>query len=77
MAEPFAQTPKSILKKSVLIAGHRTSFSLESEFWDALKHIAAERKVSIGHLVTQIDKERKGNLSSALRVFVLKTLQRK
>lgn len=62
-----------VRKRSVVIAGHRTSVSLESEFWDGLREIARRRGVSIGHLITEVDAVRKGNLSSALRVFVLKT----
>ena len=57
------------------IAGHRTSVSLEAPFWDALADIAARRKISINQLIAVIDKERAGNLSSALRVFVLKDAQ--
>ena len=59
-------------KRSVLIAGHRTSVSLEPEFWDALKQIAASAGHSINSLITEIDGDRTTNLSSALRVYVLK-----
>ncbi|MEO5375185.1 MAG: ribbon-helix-helix domain-containing protein [Alphaproteobacteria bacterium] len=62
-----------VRKRSVVIAGHRTSVSLESEFWDGLREIARRREISIGQLITEIDAVRQGNLSSALRVFVLKT----
>ncbi len=65
----------AIRKRSVIIAGHRSSVSLEPEFWAALKEIAARRGVSINDLVTEIDKQRRDNLSSALRVFVLTMLQ--
>ena len=65
----------AIRKRSVIIAGHRSSVSLEPEFWAALKDIAARRGVSINDLVTEIDKQRRDNLSSALRVFVLTMLQ--
>ncbi|MBI1245883.1 MAG: aryl-sulfate sulfotransferase [Alphaproteobacteria bacterium] len=66
-------------KRSVVIAGHRTSISLEPEFWTALKDIARKRNASINDLVTEIDKLRAskdeaGNLSSALRVYVLQSL---
>ena len=64
----------SIRKYSVMIAEHRTSVSLEPEFWDALKQIAKEQNVTPAALITRIDAGRKGGLSSALRVFVLKTL---
>lgn len=60
-----------IRKRSVLVAGHHTSVSLESAFWSALKDIARARGTSVNALVTEIDKSRDGNLSSALRVFVL------
>ena len=63
-----------IKKRSVDIAGHRTSVSIEAEFWDGLRDIATARKISISDLIAEIDGARDGNLSSAIRVFVLKTL---
>ncbi len=63
--------PGRIVKRSVRIAGHATSVSLENAFWRGLKAIAARRGVSLNALVTDIDRRRAGNLSSALRVFVL------
>ena len=61
-----------ITKRSVNINGHKTSVSLEAPFWLELKSIAAERKVPLGHLISMIDANRqRGNLSSALRLFVL------
>jgi len=60
-----------IRKRSVTIAGHSTSVSLEAAFWDALKEIANNRGVSINALIETIDEGRSGNLSSAIRVFVL------
>ncbi len=60
-----------IRKHSVVIASHRTSVSLEPEFWDALKEMAAARGVSVNELVARIDEKRAGNLSSALRLAVL------
>lgn len=61
-----------IIKRSVVLNGHRSSVSLEDAFWSELKLIAAERKIGLGKLITQIDAERRdGNLSSALRLFVL------
>ena len=63
---------RAIGKYSVAIDGHRTSVSLEPEFWRALKQIAAARRVTLGALVSEVDRTRQGNLSSALRVFVLK-----
>ena len=64
----------SIRKYSVMIAEHRTSVSLEPEFWNALKQIAKEQNTTPAALITRIDADRTGGLSSALRVFVLKTL---
>jgi predicted DNA-binding ribbon-helix-helix protein len=61
----------SIVKRSVVIAGHQTSVSLEHAFWSALKQAAARRGLTINDLVTQIDQQRQGNLSSAIRVFLL------
>jgi len=72
MSEP-AQGP---VKRSVTIAGHRTSLSLEPEFWDALNTLASKRDVSLAMLITQVDEDRgRTNLSSALRVAVLKAVQ--
>jgi predicted DNA-binding ribbon-helix-helix protein len=60
------------LKRSIAIAGHRTSVSLEDEFWDALGEIAAERKMSVAALIGEIDKDRGAlNLSAAIRIRVL------
>ncbi len=61
-----------IVKRSVVIAGHRTSVSLEEPFWDALKAVAAERGLSMNALVAAVDESRaRQNLSSALRLLVL------
>ncbi len=65
----------AVEKRSVLVAGHRTSVSLEPEFWEALKGIAAERGSSLNQVIADIDARRTGNLSSAIRIFVLKSLQ--
>lgn len=60
------------LKRSLTIAGHRTSLSLEPEFWEALQRAAAVRRQSLAALVSQIDGSRQGrNLSSAIRVWLL------
>jgi len=65
-----------IAKRSVTIAGHRTSVSLEEPFWAALGEIARARGLSLGALVARIDAERgSGNLSSALRLHVLADLR--
>jgi predicted DNA-binding ribbon-helix-helix protein len=60
------------IKRSVSIAGHRTSLSLESEFWDALQRAAMEEKTSLAGLIAAIDAQRgQRNLSSAVRVWLL------
>lgn len=60
------------VKRSVTIAGHRTSLSLEPEFWDALNQLAQARSLSLAGLVAAIDEARGAtNLSSALRVEIL------
>lgn len=63
--------PAKMKKHSVLVAGHATSITLENAFWQTLKAIAAEQHVSLSKLITVIDQRRVGNLSSAIRVFVL------
>ena len=61
-----------VVKRSIVIAGHKTSVSLEDAFWDGLKVIASERHEHLSTVVGNIDTERQhGNLSSALRLFVL------
>ena len=61
----------SLRKHSVLIAGHATSLSLEEEFWRDLRAVAQRRRVSLNALIASVDATRQGNLSSALRLFVL------
>ncbi|WMT85809.1 ribbon-helix-helix domain-containing protein [Pelagibacterium sp. 26DY04] len=59
-------------KRSLTIAGHRTSIALEPQFWDALETIAAERDISLPTLIAEIDEQREDtNLSSSIRVAVL------
>jgi predicted DNA-binding ribbon-helix-helix protein len=61
-----------VIKRSIVIAGHKTSVSLEDAFWKGLKEIADDRGVTLSDLVSSIDTERhEGNLSSAIRLFVL------
>jgi predicted DNA-binding ribbon-helix-helix protein len=61
-----------ILRRSIVIAGHKTSVSVEDEFWDSLKEIASERGTSVGGMIGAIDGGRQhANLSSAIRLFVL------
>ena len=62
-------------KHSVVIAGHRTSVSIEAPFWEALKEIARRRGISLNRLITGIDERRAENLSSAIRVYVLAELR--
>jgi predicted DNA-binding ribbon-helix-helix protein len=69
--------PQELRKHSVVIAGHATSVSLETAFWTALKRIAATRGQSLNALITEIDKTRSGNLSSALRVYILDWLEQR
>ncbi len=63
------------MKRSVSIAGHQTSITLEEEFWTELKRIAAGRGISLNKLVAEIDAQRTGNLSSGLRLYVLAELK--
>ena len=63
-------------KRSVVVAGHRTSVSLENVFWDHLRMMAKARRVSVNELVTEIDQSRDGSLSSAIRVFILNDLRK-
>jgi predicted DNA-binding ribbon-helix-helix protein len=61
-----------VVKRSIVIAGHKTSVSLEDAFWKGLKEIAGEREMTLSDLVAAIDTGRQhGNLSSAIRLFVL------
>ncbi len=70
-----------IIKRSVVIAGHATSVSLEPEFWEVLREIAIADGLSVAALIRQIDKNilpsDHRNLSSSIRVFLLKRLQEK
>jgi predicted DNA-binding ribbon-helix-helix protein len=62
----------SVRKRSIFVAGYKTSISLEDEFWNSLKEIASERGMTLGALVATIDGNRNhANLSSAIRLFVL------
>ncbi len=65
-----------VVKRSIVIAGHKTSVSLEDAFWVGLKEIATSRDLTLSDLVASIDTDRRhGNLSSALRLFVLGDLR--
>lgn len=67
------------VKHSVTLKGHRTSISLEDEFWLALRNIAAEKKRPINGLIAEIDIERgtDAGLASAIRIYVLRNLKAK
>jgi predicted DNA-binding ribbon-helix-helix protein len=79
-ADRPADSPTRLAKHSVSIAGHRTSITLEAAFWDALHEIAQARDTTLAGLVAAIDTARaadpaRPNLSSAIRVFVLRALR--
>ena len=63
-------------KRSVIVGGHRTSVSLEPIFWDQLRTFAAQRRITVNELVTEIDQQRSGSLTSAIRVFVLESVRK-
>ncbi|MEE8517062.1 MAG: ribbon-helix-helix domain-containing protein [Alphaproteobacteria bacterium] len=67
--------PQEIRKRSVVVSGHKTSVSLEDAFWRELARVALRRGVSVNHLIGAIDAARAGNLSSAIRIFVLEELR--
>ena len=60
-----------ITKRSIVLGGHKTSVSLEDDFWLSLKEIAMRDRVRVSALIARIDGERNGNLSSAIRTFIL------
>jgi predicted DNA-binding ribbon-helix-helix protein len=61
-----------IVKRSITVAGHKTSVTLEDAYWESLKEIATGRNMTLSSLVTAVDSERpRSNLSSAIRLFVL------
>ncbi len=65
-----------IVKRSIVIGGHKTSVSLEDAFWRGLKEIAHAERMTLSNIVSEIDKSRvQSNLSSAIRLFVLDRLR--
>ena len=67
-----------VLKRSVVTGGHKTSVSLEDEFWSGLKEIAAARNMTLSDLVATVERGREtGNLSSTLRLFVLESYRQR
>jgi predicted DNA-binding ribbon-helix-helix protein len=68
----------AVVKRSIVIAGHRTSVSLEDDFWSGLKEIGREHKMTLSSLITDISGRRLDtNLSSAVRLFVLRHFRSK
>jgi two-component system, cell cycle response regulator CpdR len=67
----FLPMPSPVLKRSIVLGGRKTSVSLEDEFWSALKEIAAQRRMGVSDLIADVGRDRQGNLSSCLRIFVL------
>lgn len=65
-----ASMQDGLVKRSVTIQGHRTSFSLEPVFWEALRKVAEDKGQSLNSLVAEIDEARTTNLSSAIRVWL-------
>jgi len=64
----------TVTKRSVVIAGRKTSISLEDEFWNGLKAIARHQQRTLSAVVSEINQKRQGNLSSAIRVYVFGNL---
>ena len=60
-----------VIKRSIVVAGRKTSISLEDDFWMAFREIATARDITLTELIGSIDSGRAGNLSSAIRLFVL------
>lgn len=67
----------ALTKRSIYISGHATSISLEDAFWEALLKISKEKKMSANALINFIDRQRVGNLSSAIRLYILNALEKK
>lgn len=65
----------AIIKRSVKIAGHATSISLEEPFWEELGRLAKAQQKSISALIAEIDEHNTGNLSSAVRIYIFQALQ--
>ena len=65
-----------LIKKSITLKRHRTSLSLEKEFWEALDLIAKNKNCSLQELISQIDIKRKSSLASSTRVYILENLRK-
>lgn len=68
-------TPSGLHRRTVTVSGHRTSVALEPVFWAEVAAIARDRRTSLGALISEIDALRGGNLSSAIRVYVVERLR--
>ena len=64
-----------LIKKSISLKKHRTSLSLEKEFWDSLEFIAKKKNCSLQQLISEIDVDRKSSLASSTRIFILESLK--
>jgi predicted DNA-binding ribbon-helix-helix protein len=74
--QELTREPSAIVKRSVVVAGHKTSVTLEDAFWTSLKSIARSRNMSLSEIVGHIDGLRgHGNLSSSIRLFVLECVR--
>jgi predicted DNA-binding ribbon-helix-helix protein len=67
----MAATHNNIIRHSIMLVGHKTSVSLEDQFWNGLREIACSEQTTVTALVEKIDMDRNSNLSSAIRLFVL------
>jgi len=65
-----------LIKKSITLKRHRTSLSLEKEFWEALELIAKNKNCSLQELISQIDTKRRSSLASSTRVYILENLRK-
>ena len=65
-----------LIKKSITLKRHRTSLSLEKEFWEALHLIAKNKNCSLQELISQIDIKRRSSLASSTRVYILENLRK-
>jgi predicted DNA-binding ribbon-helix-helix protein len=74
---PRRRVATTVIKRSIVIRGQKTSVSLESVFWNGFKDIVGGDKRTLSSVAAEIDETREGNLSSAIRVFVLERLTAK
>ena len=72
----MAEAPEDLIRRSVRLAGHRTSVSMERAFWDALRRIARRDGRSMTAIIAEIDARRTHALSRAVRVYILQRLSR-